>query len=108
MLNVPAAYYYFQEDQSDLYGYVKHGLCEGCRNPTEVLAVIEDVQKSGDVRGKARRYCHTIGGPFDGNSQGLGVALLEDMVSGINISPAKWRPLPDGPEGVFEPFVGPE
>ena len=91
-------------EETDWYGFVRNGLCRQT-DRVEVLAgwIDEALRSPGRPPTAARRYCHTLGTSWEGESAALAAQAVAGLAEGRPPSAPLWREVPlTGPLRVFE------
>ena len=97
MINVVPVYYDFPKEGKDWYGFAANGLTtklDRAEDLAEHLAELRGAKP--DVRRRARRYCTTLGTPFEGRSSRLAADLIRRVVEGGEPDRDRWASLHTG------------
>jgi hypothetical protein len=105
--NVVPLYYAFDGKAHDMYSFRRNGLVDFAADVPgfENWLCGLTSQAKFDTRQRARRYCATVGTPWDWRSAELSLAVVEQIASGANPVTPQWRRVAGVALEAYEPAL---
>lgn len=107
LMEVLPVYYDFSGAKQDWYGFYRNGLVEFAADDREVVKIIRrEATRRTSVRSRAKRYCVTVGTPYDGASANLAGGLIRSLVGAapdLEQRSVRWQLIPNVAFDAFEP-----